>query len=77
VRFRPTLVEGYSPPMGTCRPFILASGSAVEKCSRGIHDDPALPYDSVVVAFAPAWLDYAVLNTAFRILMNERPAQHG
>jgi ribonucleotide monophosphatase NagD (HAD superfamily) len=43
----------------------------------GIHADPTLPYDSVVVAFAPAQFDYVALNTAFRVLMNEHPTQRG
>lgn len=46
---------------------------------RGIHAaaDPALPYDSVVVAFAPAQYDYVALNTAFRVLMGEHHTQRG
>lgn len=63
--------------MGIYRPYILASESAAEECRHGIHDDTALPYDSVVVAFAPAQFDYVALNTAFRILMNEHPTQRG
>ncbi|KAH9965233.1 HAD-like domain-containing protein, partial [Russula dissimulans] len=62
---------------GVTRPFVLASPSAKEECLRGIHDDPALPYDSVVVAFAPAQFDYVALNTAFRVLMGEHPTQRG
>ncbi|KAI0254596.1 HAD-like domain-containing protein [Lactifluus subvellereus] len=62
---------------GLTRPFILASESAAEECRRGIHDDTALPYDSVVVAFAPTQFDYVALNTAFRVLMNEHPTQRG
>ena len=71
--------------MGICvcvcvrtRPFVLASESAKEECMRGIHAaDPALPYDSVVVAFAPAQFDYVALNTAFRVLMGEHHTQRG
>ena len=60
------------------RPFVLASESAKEECMRGIHAaDPALPYDSVVVAFAPAQFDYVALNTAFRVLMGEHHTQRG
>jgi ribonucleotide monophosphatase NagD (HAD superfamily) len=59
------------------RPFILASETAREECLRGIHDDQALPYDSVVVAFAPAQLNYAALNTAFRVLMGEHHTERG
>jgi len=44
---------------------------------HGIHADPALPYDSVVVAFAPAQFDYVALNTAFRVLMGEHHTQRG
>ncbi|KAI0002548.1 haloacid dehalogenase-like hydrolase domain-containing protein 2 [Russula compacta] len=62
---------------GLVRPFILASESASEECRRGIHDDPALPYDSVVVAFAPVQFDYVALNTAFRVLMGEHHTQRG
>ena len=59
------------------RPFILASETAREECLRGIHDDQALRYDSVVVAFAPAQLNYAALNTAFRVLMGEHHTERG
>ena len=45
---------------------------------HGIHQaDPAHPYDSVVVAFAPAQFDYVALNTAFRVLMGEHHTQRG
>lgn len=64
-----------TPP--TNRPFILASESAEEECWPGIRDDPALPYDSVVVAFAPAQFNYVALNTAFRVLMGEHHTQRG
>ena len=59
------------------RPFILASESAEEESLHGIHDNPALPYDSVVVAFAPAQFNYGALNTAFRVLMGEHHTQRG
>jgi HAD superfamily hydrolase (TIGR01450 family) len=59
------------------RPLILASDSAEEECLRGIHTDQALPYDSVVVAFAPEHFDYVALNTAFRVLMGEHHTQRG
>lgn len=64
---------------GVQRPLILASDSAVAAECRGdtIEDDPALPYDSVVVAFAPTRFDYVTLNTAFRVLMNEHDTQRG
>ncbi|KAH9975388.1 HAD-like domain-containing protein [Lactifluus volemus] len=62
---------------GLTRPFILATESAADECRRGIHGDPSLPYDSVVVAFAPAQFDYVALNAAFRVLMNEHPTQRG
>jgi ribonucleotide monophosphatase NagD (HAD superfamily) len=55
----------------------LASDSAEEECLRGIHTDQALPYDSVVVAFAPEHFDYVALNTAFRVLMGEHHTQRG
>ena len=61
----------------TCRPFILASESAATECRGDIKDDPALPYDAVVVAFAPTRFDYATLNTAFRVLMHEHDTQRG
>lgn len=60
------------------RPFVLASESAEEECMHGIRQaDPAHPYDSVVVAFAPAQFDYVALNTAFRVLMGEHHTQRG
>ncbi|KAI0260722.1 HAD-like domain-containing protein [Gloeopeniophorella convolvens] len=62
---------------GVKRPLVLASESAAEECRRGIPDDPTLPYDSVVVAFAPAQFDYAALNAAFRVLMSEHRSQRG
>jgi ribonucleotide monophosphatase NagD (HAD superfamily) len=77
VRCESPLFEGNQSTNGTYRPFILATESAAEVCRRGIHDDPALQYDSVVVAFAPAQFDYVALNAAFRVLMNEHPTQRG
>ncbi|KAH9050254.1 HAD-like domain-containing protein [Lactarius hengduanensis] len=62
---------------GVQRPLILASASAAMECRGDIKDDPALPYDSVVVAFAPTQFDYVTLNTAFRVLMNEHDTQRG
>lgn len=59
------------------RPLILATESAAAECRGDIRDDPALPYDSVVVAFAPSQFDYVSLNTAFRVLMNEHDTQRG
>ena len=44
---------------------------------HGVRADVALPYDSVVVAFAPAQFDYVALNTAFRVLMGEHHTQRG
>jgi ribonucleotide monophosphatase NagD (HAD superfamily) len=51
---------------------MLLSRSALEECT----DDDLVPgelsqYDAVVVGLAPALLDYAHLNTAFRILVGE------
>ncbi|KAI9465869.1 HAD-like domain-containing protein [Lactarius psammicola] len=62
---------------GVQRPLILASEAAAAECRGDIKDDPALPYDSVVVAFAPTRFDYVTLNTAFRVLMNEHDTQRG
>jgi len=65
---------------GLARPLVLASESAEEECLRGIHAGPSpalLPYDSVVVAFAPAQFDYVALNTAFRVLVGEHHTQRG
>ncbi|KAH9067864.1 HAD-like domain-containing protein [Lactarius vividus] len=62
---------------GVQRPLILASESAAMECRGDIKDNPALPYDSVVVAFAPTRFDYVTLNTAFRVLMNEYDTQRG
>jgi len=62
---------------------MLLSKSALEECidwddpgtdsgddliTRG---DPSSPYDAVIVGLAPTLLDYAHLNTAFRILVGE------
>lgn len=70
-------IQSHGPDLRRDRPFILASETAEEECLRGIHDDQALPYDSVVVAFAPAQLNYVALNTAFRVLMGEHHTQRG
>lgn len=59
------------------RPFILAAETAEKECLHGIHEDPSLPYDSVVVAFAPTQFNYVTLNTAFRVLMGEHHSQRG
>jgi ribonucleotide monophosphatase NagD (HAD superfamily) len=62
----------------TDRPLILAAESAATECrGSNIGDDPALPYDAVVVAFAPTQFDYVSLNTAFRVLVNEHETQRG
>ncbi|KAI0319842.1 HAD-like domain-containing protein [Amylostereum chailletii] len=58
------------------RPYIIASDSAREELqpettSQGEPLDPDTPYDAVVLAFAPAQLDYSTLNAAFRILASE------
>lgn len=63
---------------------MLLSQSALEECTDGsdlgMKGSPAVPdspkpsslsYDAVVVGLAPALLDYAHLNTAFRILVSE------
>ena len=63
--------------MNTGRPLILASESAATECLGDIKDDPALPHDAVVVAFAPTQFNYLTLNTAFRLLMNEHDTQRG
>ncbi|KAI0066949.1 hypothetical protein BV25DRAFT_1795619 [Artomyces pyxidatus] len=57
---------------GVKRPYIIASDSAKEECQGGVTEDPGVPYDAVVIAFAPAQFDYAALNTAFRVLMHEQ-----
>ncbi|KAJ7073507.1 haloacid dehalogenase-like hydrolase domain-containing protein 2 [Mycena belliarum] len=61
------------------RPYLLLSDSA----RAGLSSDPseaedsesATPFDAVVVGLCPARLDYAHLNTAFRILAGEHPAR--
>ena len=55
---------------------MLLSQSALEECTDDSDDPPpSSPYDAVVVGLAPTLLDYAHLNTAFRILVGEnRPA---
>ena len=54
---------------------MLLSRSALEECTDDdlVPGDPptSTPYDAVVVGLAPALLDYAHLNTAFRILVGE------
>ncbi|KAG8216382.1 HAD-like domain-containing protein, partial [Butyriboletus roseoflavus] len=68
--------------LGVKRPYMLLSESALEECAddSGMEDDtgavvPGSPssssYDAVVVGLAPTLLDYAHLNTAFRILVGE------
>ena len=67
VSFRPTSLIGH-------RPYMLLSQSALEE-STDDDPPPSSPYDAVVVGLAPTLLDYAHLNTAFRILVGEnRPA---
>ncbi|KAL4067206.1 HAD-like domain-containing protein [Scleroderma yunnanense] len=63
------------------RPYMLLSSSARDECVdagiRALHTntsnyaDDAAPYDAVIVGLAPSLLDYAHLNTAFRILVGE------
>ncbi|KAG9311809.1 HAD-like domain-containing protein [Chiua virens] len=62
--------------LGVKRPYMLLSQSALEECAeepetQGEPSSPSSPYDAVVVGLAPALLDYAHLNTAFRILTGE------
>lgn len=56
---------------------MLLSTSALEECTDGpgMQDDSTVPYDAVVVGLAPPLLDYAHLNTAFRILVGEHRPQ--
>ncbi|KAJ6557665.1 HAD-like domain-containing protein [Mycena capillaripes] len=63
--------------MGIRRPYLLLSDSArselqLESDSPD-EDDDKTPFDAVVVGLCPARLDYAHLNTAFRILAREHP----
>ncbi|KAJ6609494.1 HAD-like domain-containing protein [Mycena sp. CBHHK59/15] len=64
--------------MGLRRPYLILSDSAREDIrlspSHSEEDDYGTPYDSVVIGLCPARLDYAHLNTAFRILVREHPA---
>ncbi|KAF8547523.1 HAD-like protein [Imleria badia] len=70
--------------LGVKRPYMLLSKSALEECTDdpGTEDeggdpplDSSVPYDAVVVGLAPPLLDYAHLNTAFRILVGEHQPQ--
>lgn len=70
-------INRWETDTNTNRPLILASDSAATECRGDIKDDPTLPYDSVVVAFAPTQFDYVTLNTAFRVLMHEHDTQRG
>ncbi|KAJ7660389.1 HAD-like domain-containing protein [Mycena polygramma] len=61
------------------RPYLLLSDSArselqSDASSPDEHPD-TIPFDAVVVGLCPARLDYAHLNTAFRILAREHSAR--
>ncbi|KAJ7935950.1 HAD-like domain-containing protein [Mycena leptocephala] len=65
--------------MGIRRPYLLLSDSArtelqPEADSQEQEDDKT-PFDAVIVGLCPARLDYAHLNTAFRVLAREHPAR--
>ncbi|KAJ7277415.1 HAD-like domain-containing protein [Mycena rebaudengoi] len=69
-------VKGVLENMALRRPYLLLSDSAREDLllePQHEHDEHT-PFDSVVVGLCPARLDYAHLNTAFRILAREHPA---
>ncbi|KAF7360063.1 Haloacid dehalogenase-like hydrolase domain-containing protein 2 [Mycena venus] len=61
------------------RPYLLLSDSARSELQLesipSEEDNNQTPYDAVVVGLCPNRLDYAHLNTAFRILAREHPAQ--
>ncbi|KAJ6458932.1 HAD-like domain-containing protein [Mycena vitilis] len=61
------------------RPYLLLSDSARSElqpdASSPDEDLNKIPFDAVVVGLCPARLDYAHLNTAFRILAREHPAR--
>ncbi|KAJ7468303.1 HAD-like domain-containing protein [Mycena galericulata] len=65
--------------MGVRRPYLILSDSARQELlgDASAHegeDEDNTPYDAVVVGLCPARLDYAHLNTAFRILAREHSA---
>ncbi|KAJ7174277.1 haloacid dehalogenase-like hydrolase domain-containing protein 2 [Mycena filopes] len=63
--------------MGIRRPFLILSDSARTDLhlETNYMEDDRTPFDAVVVGLCPARLDYAHLNTAFRILAREHPAR--
>ncbi|KAJ7698323.1 HAD-like domain-containing protein [Mycena rosella] len=65
--------------IGVHRPYLLLSQSARQELSTlsdsdSDSDSATTPFDGVVVGLCPARLDYAHLNTAFRILACEHSA---
>ncbi|KAJ7103711.1 HAD-like domain-containing protein [Mycena crocata] len=65
--------------MGIRRPYLLLSDSARGELQSSVLQESSLgedhiPFDAVVVGLCPERLDYAHLNTAFRILAREHPA---
>ncbi|KAJ7080452.1 HAD-like domain-containing protein [Mycena epipterygia] len=62
--------------MGLRRPYLLLSDSARQELQyNSSEDEDNTPYDAVVVGLCPARLDYAHLNTAFRVLAREHPSR--
>ncbi|KAJ7718375.1 HAD-like domain-containing protein [Mycena maculata] len=71
-------VRSVMEDLGVRRPYLLLSNSARQELMAGSDtnlelDEDKTPYDGVVVGLCPARLDYAHLNTAFRILAREHP----
>ncbi|KAJ6552605.1 HAD-like domain-containing protein [Mycena vulgaris] len=71
-------VQRVMDDMGVRRPYLLLSDSARQELQPEVvtndADDATTPFDAVIVGLCPARLDYAHLNTAFRILAREHPA---
>jgi len=60
----------------SCRPYFLLSDSAQEEICNNLQGyasprNTELPYDAVVIGYAPSTFTYPNLNTAFRILIGE------
>ncbi|KAK7045016.1 Haloacid dehalogenase-like hydrolase domain-containing protein 2 [Favolaschia claudopus] len=69
-------IAGVMQDMGVRRPYALLSDSARSELHLNPLDEKEeenTPFDAVIVGLCPARLDYAHLNTAFRILAREHP----
>ncbi|KAF7351489.1 Haloacid dehalogenase-like hydrolase domain-containing protein 2 [Mycena sanguinolenta] len=75
-------VQRVMQDMDIHRPYLLLSDSARTELQllppeneKDSEDEDQTPFDAVIVGLCPARLDYAHLNTAFRILAREHPAR--